>query len=288
MPVVMREIVVLSGKGGTGKTTLTGAFATLGKDAVLADADVDAANLHLILRPEVVAEEPFFGLRLPVVDRERCTSCGVCTQLCRFEAIQDGELDETACEGCAVCFHACSAGAVTLREALTGCVYEARTAFGPFVYAALGVGRENSGKLVARVKQRAREIAREQAKNLLVVDGPPGIGCPVIASVAGANLLLVVTEPTAAGWQDLGRVLELACHFGVRAAVCVNKASLDEEIAGKIEHYCRQEGAAFLGRIPFAADVVKAVVAQSPVTERLAGPAAQAMRAVWERALDLV
>ncbi|MEW6446812.1 MAG: ATP-binding protein [Bacillota bacterium] len=283
----MREVVVLSGKGGTGKTTLVGVFATLGESAVLADVDIDAANLHLILSPEVVAKEPFFGSRVPVVDERRCTRCGLCGELCRFGAIKDGELDEIACEGCAVCFHACPAGAITLRESLIGHVYVTNTVFGPFVYAELGVAQENSGKLVSRVKQRAREIAEKENKAYLVVDGPPGIGCPVIASVSGADLVLVVTEPTAAGLHDLNRILGLARHFSVRPAVCVNKADLDERMAVEIERYCLQEGVGFLGCIPFAKGVVKAVAARSPVTDRFAGPAARAMQAVWKQALLL-
>lgn len=284
----MREIVILSGKGGTGKTTLAGVFATLGKDAVLVDVDVDAANLHLILNPEVVEEEPFFGSRVPVVDEERCTRCGLCGELCRFEAIRDGELDEIACEGCAVCFHACPAGAITLRDALSGHVYVTNTIFGPFVYAELGIAQENSGRLVSRVKKRAREIAEKENRSYIVVDGPPGTGCPVIASVSGADLALIVTEPTAAGLHDLYRILGLTRHFNVRSAVCVNKADLDEEMAAEIERHCLKEGVKFLGCIPFAKGVVKAVVAQVPVTDRFAGAAAGAMREVWNQALSLL
>lgn len=284
----MREVVVLSGKGGTGKTTLAGAFATLGESAVMADVDVDAANLHLILNPEVVEKEPFFGSRVPVIDEGLCTGCGLCGELCRFEAIKDGELDEIACEGCAVCFHACPAGAISLRESLSGHIYVTNTVFGPFVYAELGVAQENSGKLVSRVKQRAREIAEKENKAYIVVDGPPGIGCPVIASVSGADLVLVVTEPTAAGLHDLNRILGLTRHFNVRPAVCVNKANLDEKMALEIERYCFREGVKFLGNIPFARGVVKAIVARLPVPDRLAGPAARAMREVWKQALSLL
>lgn len=284
----MREVVVLSGKGGTGKTTLAGVFAALGESAVMADVDVDAANLHLILNPEVVEKEPFFGSRVPVVDEERCTRCGLCGELCRFEAIKDGELDEIACEGCAVCFHACPAGAITLQDLLSGHVYVTNTAFGPFVYAELGIARENSGKLVSRVKRRARQIAETKNKAYIVVDGPPGIGCPVIASVSGADLVLVVTEPTAAGLHDLNRILGLARHFNVRPAVCINKADLDEKMAEEIESHCLKKGVAFLGCIPFAKGVVKATVARSPVSDHFAGPAARAMQEVWKQALSLL
>ncbi|MEW6574559.1 MAG: ATP-binding protein [Bacillota bacterium] len=284
----MREVVVLSGKGGTGKTTLAGVFAALGESAVIADVDVDAANLHLILNPEVVEKEPFFGSRVPVVDEERCTRCGLCGKLCRFEAIKDGKLDEIACEGCAVCFHACPAGAITLQDLLSGHVYVTNTVFGPFVYAELGIARENSGKLVSRVKRRARQIAETKNKAYIVVDGPPGIGCPVIASVSGADLVLVVTEPTAAGLHDLNRILGLARHFNVRPAVCINKADLDEKMAEEIESHCLKKGVAFLGCIPFAKGVVKATVARSPVSDRFAGPAARAMQEVWKQALSLL
>ncbi|MEW5763076.1 MAG: ATP-binding protein [Bacillota bacterium] len=282
----MREIVVLSGKGGTGKTTLTGAFTGLGCDAALADADVDAANLHLILEPTVLESEPFSGSRRPVVDVEKCTRCGVCTELCRFEAIRDGALDEIACEGCGVCYHACPAGAVKMEEVVSGQVYTCATRYGPFVYAELGVGQESSGKLVARVKERAREVAAREGKTYLVIDGPPGIGCPVIASLGGADLALVVTEPTPAGRHDLERILAVARHFGVRAAVCVNKADLHPRLAAGIEDYCRAQGVPFVGRIPFAREVVASVVARAPATGT--GAAAQAMRSVWQRTLALL
>ncbi|RDV84028.1 ATP-binding protein [Ammonifex thiophilus] len=280
----MKEIVVLSGKGGTGKTTLTGVFATLGRRAVLADADVDASNLHLILNPVKEYEEPFYGSQQPVVDQNKCTRCGVCTQLCRFDAIYYGEVDELNCEGCGVCFHGCPERAITMEPVLSGHLYRGSTPYGPFVWAELGIAQEASGKLVARVKEVAREIAR-QGDRLLVVDGPPGIGCPVIASVSGASLVLAVTEPTAAGKHDLERLLSLTRHFGIPLAVCLNKASLDEEMADKIEKFCREEGVEFLGRIPFAREVVKALTHRRPVTE---GPVAEAMREVWRRALSLL
>jgi len=286
--LAVREIVVLSGKGGTGKTTLTGAFAALGRDLVLADADVDAANLHLLLSPTVLTKEPFYGGRLPVVDQEKCTRCGMCTERCRFDAIEDGVVDETACEGCAVCYHVCPAGAITLVERLSGHLYSATTPYGPFVYAELAVGQENSGKLVVRVKEKARHLAQETGRRYLLIDGPPGIGCPVIASLSGAELAVLVTEPTAAGKHDLARVLELARHFGVQVGVCVNKADIDPEMSAAIEAYCHDAGAAFLGRIPFARAVVKAQLAQQPVTEATAGAAGKAVRDIWEGALALL
>jgi MinD superfamily P-loop ATPase len=284
----VREIVVLSGKGGTGKTTLTGVFATLGYEAVVADADVDAANLHIILAPRVVDTEPFFGSRQPVVDRDVCTRCGLCAELCRFGAIDAGLVDEIACEGCEVCFHACPAQAIRMEDVLSGHVYTCSTRYGPFVYAELGVAQENSGKLVVRVKQRAREAVEREKKSFLVIDGAPGIGCPVIASLAGVDLVLVVTEPTAAGFHDLDRVLSLTRHFGVSVAVCVNKADLDEQVTKAIEDYCRVEDVAFVGRVPFARGVVRSLVARTPVTGETAGEAARAMRDVWTHTLALL
>jgi MinD superfamily P-loop ATPase len=284
----MREIVVLSGKGGTGKTTLVGVLAALQEDAVLADTDVDAANLHLLLSPKILEKEPFYGSKAPVIDWLKCTDCGICTELCRFDAIRDGEVDEIACEGCGVCFHACTAGAITLKDVLSGHVYTTDTPYGPFIYAELLVAQENSGKLVIRVKEKARQTAEKQGKAWLVVDGPPGIGCPAIASIAGADLLLVVTEPSAAGFHDLIRVMGLAQHFRTRAAVCVNKASLDEEITLEMENYCRKEGVPFLGRIPFAKGVVSAQLKRKPGMKDEAGRAEEAMREVWRRAFDLL
>jgi MinD superfamily P-loop ATPase len=284
----VREIVVLSGKGGTGKTTLTGFFAGLGHEAVVADVDVDAANLHILLDPRVVDTEPFVGSRQPVVDTEQCTRCGLCTELCRFGAIDRGRVDEIACEGCAVCFHACPAKAIRMEDVISGQVYTGDTRYGPFVYAKLGVAKENSGKLVVRVKQRAREVAARENKPLLVVDGAPGIGCPVIASLGGADLVLLVTEPTAAGFHDLERALGLTRHFRVPAAVCVNKADLDEEVTAAIEDHCRVVGVDFAGRIPFDHAVVRSLVARKPVAADDSTEAARAMRAVWQRTLALL
>ncbi|MEW6173800.1 MAG: ATP-binding protein [Bacillota bacterium] len=283
----MREIVVLSGKGGTGKTTMVGVFATLAEDAVFADTDVDAANLHVIFNPEVVNKEPFFGSQLPVVDQEECIRCGVCTDMCRFDAVHYGEVDEYNCEGCGVCLHVCSVGAITLKDVLSGYVYDSKTPYGPFFYAELGVAQESSGKLVVRVKEKARQAAKKENKAFLVVDGPPGIGCPAIAAMSGADLILAVTEPTAAGLHDLARVVGLARHFGTTVAVCVNKADLDESMASAIENYCRDEGLVFLGRIPFAKGVVKAQLKRAPGMEQDARPVEEAMKRVWRRALCL-
>ncbi|MGO0122545.1 nucleotide-binding protein [Desulfothermobacter acidiphilus] len=280
----MKEIVVLSGKGGTGKTTLTGVSATLGERLVLADADVDASNLPIILNPVKEYEEPFYGTQQPVVDQEKCTRCGTCTALCRFDAIDYGVVDELNCEGCGVCYHGCPEKAIVMEPILSGHLYRGRTPYGPFVWAELGIAQEASGKLVARVKEVAREIAAQEDR-LLVVDGPPGIGCPAIASISGVNLVLAVTEPTIAGKHDLERLVALSNHFRVPIGVCLNKATLDEETADGIERFCHERGIEFLGRIPFAREVVRALTQRQPITE---GEAAAAMRKVWERALNLL
>ncbi|MBU4532360.1 MAG: ATP-binding protein [Eubacteriales bacterium] len=254
----MHEIVVLSGKGGTGKTTLAASISSHVDRLVLADADVDAPNLHLLLDSRLVEEKAYYGSRKPVCDFELCTECGLCTSICRFGAIVNGKIDEHRCEGCEFCYHACPEQAIRLEDALSGHIFVSGTRTGPFVHARLGVAQENSGKLVSSLKKSAREIAEEGNYGFLVVDGPPGIGCPVIASISGADLTVIVTEPTTAGLHDLERVLDLAAHFGVPAVVCLNKYDLDPTKAAEVEHFCQEHGVPLVGRIRFAPEVVKA------------------------------
>lgn len=254
----MRELVVLSGKGGTGKTTLAGSVGTYLDSLVYADCDVDAPNLHLLLEHQTVDEEPYYGGKRPVVDPEVCTGCGLCTTLCRFEAIEDGKVNEQRCELCEFCFHACPEQAIHLEDALSGHLYVSDTPMGPFVHALLAPAQENSGKLVASVKKKAREIAEEKGYDYAVVDGPPGTGCPVIASISGAHMAVIVTEPTAAALHDLDRAIQLAGHFGVPVAVCLNKCDLDPEKAEEVEKYCADAKIPLVGRIPFSKEVVAA------------------------------
>ncbi|HHY47273.1 MAG TPA: P-loop NTPase [Firmicutes bacterium] len=301
-----RELLVISGKGGTGKTSIVGAFATLAKNKVLADCDVDAADLHLLLKPVAREAHEFCGSRKAVIDQGRCAGCGRCEQVCRFHAVTGpdepkgnhgdiyyGPNDNSAspsytinpiyCEGCAVCYHACPHGAIEMEDHLSGHWFVSDTPYGPLVHARLGIAEENSGKLVAEVREASKAIAEEHGLDYIIIDGPPGIGCPVISSMSGIDLALVVTEPTISGLHDLTRALELAQHFGVRAAVCINKHDLDQRKSMEIEDYCRGEGIEVLGRIPFDEDVVRALINGIPVIDYGEGPAVEAMKAIWEK-----
>jgi MinD superfamily P-loop ATPase len=287
----MKELVVISGKGGTGKTSLVASFAALARDAVLADCDVDAADLHLVLSPTVVRREEFRSGRQAVIRQADCIGCGACLAHCRFEAVKmngraAGEatftIDPVSCEGCGVCVRFCPEGAIDFPERVCGEWFVSETRFGPMVHARLGIAAENSGKLVSLVRKEARHIAQQQGKALILVDGPPGIGCPVIASVAGATAVLAVTEPTLSGEHDLERVLKLAWHFDVEALVCVNKWDINQEMAERIERKATRAGAMVVERIPYDRAVTDAQVSGRTVIEHGDGAAAQSIRQVWE------
>jgi MinD superfamily P-loop ATPase len=288
---IVNEIVVVSGKGGTGKTSLVASLAALASDAVLADCDVDASDLHLVLAPSVERREDFWSGHEAVIRHADCVHCGECLRLCRFGAVKEerettGEttfsIDPLACEGCGVCVRFCPSGAIDFPERMSGEWFVSRTRFGSLVHARLGIGAENSGKLVSVVRKEARRIALEQGKSLLLVDGPPGIGCAVIASVTGASLVLAVTEPTLSGEHDLRRVLALTKHFDIPTAICVNKWDINEEVTERIEREVAGAGAVLVGRIPYDASVTEAQVNGKPVVEFNDGPAARAIRGVWE------
>ena len=285
-----RELVVISGKGGTGKTSLAASFAVLAERPVLADCDVDASDLHLVLSPEVGERREFRSGHEAVVRQDLCTGCGLCAELCRFGAVKacagpGGEVvfrvDPVACEGCGVCVRFCPERAIDFPERLCGEWMVSRTRCGPMVHARLGVAAENSGKLVSAVRKEARRIAEEGGYPLVIVDGPPGIGCPVIASVTGADHVLVVTEPTVAGEHDLERVLSLTRHFGFPASVCVNKWDLNPEMARRIEESARAAGAEVAGRVRYARSVTLAQVREQSVVECGAGGCAEDIREVW-------
>jgi MinD superfamily P-loop ATPase len=278
----MQEIVVLSGKGGTGKTVVTASFAALSHSNVLCDCDVDAADLHLLLRPAIQETHEFWGRPLADIDLEACSRCGLCLEVCRFDAIQDFRVDPFACDGCGLCREVCPLEAVSMRENLAGHWYVSDTRYGPLVHARLGPGKENSGELVAVVRGRARRIAQEQGADYILSDGPPGIGCPVISSLSGASMALIVTEPSLSGIHDLERVLGLCRHFGVRPLVCINKYDLSEENSRRIESHCNDARVEVGGRIPFDPDVTLAIVQGLPVVEMSDGAASREIRALWE------
>lgn len=283
----MRELTVISGKGGTGKTSLVAAMASLAPSVVCADCDVDAADLHLLLAPEVQERHDFEGGLTAAIDPDACCVCGSCFDLCRFGAVRrtDGlfSIDPHRCEGCGVCHDHCPTEAITLERETAGQWFISRTRVGPMVHARLGVAQENSGKLVSRVRERAREVAKEQGLDLVLVDGSPGIGCPVIASITGADQVLAVTEPTVSGLHDLERVLELAAGFKVPVSVCVNKTDLNPEMARKIIERAGEAGAPCVGEIPFDREVTSAMIAGQTLVEHGASPAAEAVRRIWER-----
>ena len=264
----LRELAILSGKGGAGKTTVAAAFASLAKNAVLADCDVDAPDLHLILKPEIKEKRDFFGLELAVIDPQVCTSCGCCLENCRFDAITpDIQVIRESCEGCGVCQLVCPVDAVSLTERKSGELYHSNSRMGPFVHAYLLPGEEASGKLVAEVRTGARTLAVKKGKELVLIDGPPGIACPAIASITGTTLVLIITEPTLSGMSDMKRVVQLAEHFGVPVVVGINKYDLNLENSSEIEAYCLEKNIALVGRLPYDTITTKAMIQEMSVLE---------------------
>jgi MinD superfamily P-loop ATPase len=284
----VKEVVVLSGKGGTGKTSIVGSFAALAKNKVLVDCDVDAADLHLILQPVIKQTNEFWSGQTAYIDEDKCKKCGLCVGYCRFNAIKGFIVDPISCEGCGFCSHLCPVEAITMKENLAGNWFISETKYGPLVYAQLGVAQENSGKLVAIVRQRARELAEKHRAEYIISDGPPGIGCPVISSLSGANLALLVTEPTLSGIHDLERVLSVCRHFGVLALVCINKYDINEENSRKIESQCLSQGIEIAGRIPFDNTVTEAMVAGVPVVEYSDGRVTQEIERMWRTLLAML
>jgi MinD superfamily P-loop ATPase len=285
----VKQIVVLSGKGGTGKTTVAAALAHLASRehrVVLADADVDAANLELVLSPGKTEDHEFVSGKLAVIDREICTGCGACLEACRFQAVlPDGDvfrIDPIGCEGCASCFYQCPSEAIKMEDQLAGHWFVSDTRFGPLVHAHLFAAQENSGKLVMQVKQRAREIGEGEARDYMIVDGPPGIGCPVIAACSGADLALLVAEPSVAGVHDLERMLATTSHFKVPALVAINKCDLNPERAREIETFCEGQGVPVIASIPFDTSATEAMVAGKTATEQAAGPLSRELMRLWD------
>ena len=284
----MKEIAVLSGKGGTGKTSIVGSLAALARDKVLVDCDVDAADLHLLLRPDIREEHEFWSGQVAVIDEERCSGCGLCEDICRFGAITDAWVDPVSCEGCRFCQHVCPESAITMDEQLSGHWYLSETRYGPLVHARLGIAQENSGKLVARVRQEARRLAEAQGYDLIIGDGPPGIGCPVISSLSGAALAVLVTEPTLSGIHDLERVLGVCRHFGVTPVVCVNKHDINEENTSRIREYCCGQGVEVAAMVPFDNAVTEAMVRGLPVVEYTDNSAAREIGLLWQHVRALL
>jgi MinD superfamily P-loop ATPase len=291
----MKEIVVVSGKGGTGKTTLTAAFAALSGDrTIFADCDVDAADLHLILNPTILLQTDFICGREAIIREEDCSECGKCIAACRFGAVARSKdsgkyrIDPISCEGCGVCVRVCPEKAISFPERKAGEWFISETRFGPMVHAKLGAGGENSGKLVSLVRKEARILAAKRNLDLLLVDGPPGIGCPVIASITGADAVVVITEPTLSGKHDLERVLKLATHFRVPAYICVNKWDINPEMTSNIEKQAEKLDATPIGRISYDRVVVAAQIAGQSIVENSKGIISQEVIQIWKKLIQRI
>jgi len=281
----MKQITVISGKGGTGKTILTACFAALAERKVLVDCDVDAADLHLLLSPVNSKRHEFKSSQVADIENGRCTRCGLCIDLCRFDAIgPDFAVDPISCEGCGLCSRVCPVDAVTMLERLSGEWFISDTKYGPFVHARLGIAEANSGKLVSLIRQTAKEMAENNKMDYVIIDGPPGIGCPVIASLANVDMALVITEPTVAGIHDLSRIIDLTLHFRIPAGVVINKFDLNPAKSEEVENLCGSSGVEILGKIPFSEDVPRSLVKGIPFVEFSGGHAADEIRSIWKKA----
>jgi MinD superfamily P-loop ATPase len=280
----MKELIVISGKGGTGKTSLVASFASLAEKKVLCDADVDAPDLHLIMDPEAIKRADFQAGFTADIDKAKCSECGLCQDLCRWNAINnDFEVNPIDCEGCGVCVYFCPETAIDFPINTCGEWFISDTRFGPMVHAHLGIAEENSGKLVSLVRQESRKLAEEQGIDLILTDGPPGVGCPVIASIGGASAVLIVAEPTVSGQHDMQRVVQLAEHFKVPAMICVNKFDINLELTGDIKNFARKSRITWLGQIPFDPIFTKAMVQGQTVFEyNTDSRAGNAIKKIWE------
>jgi MinD superfamily P-loop ATPase len=293
----MQELVIISGKGGTGKTSVAASFAVLAGNAVLADCDVDAADLHLVLSPKIERREEFRSGHRAVIRPADCNGCGECERLCRFDAVRPldpkGDPPEyvvapTACEGCGVCVQFCPVQAIDFPERICGEWFVSDTRCGPMVHARLGIAAENSGKLVSLVRAQAREIAKARALELVLIDGSPGIGCPVIASITGATLALVVTEPTLSGLHDLERVADVTRHFGVETLVCVNKWDVNADLTAHIESFARRHSIRMAGRVRYDRVVTEAQIKAQAVVEYATNGIATDIRQLWSNTLSML
>ena len=281
----MKQLTILSGKGGTGKTSITACFSVLAKNAVVADCDVDAPDLHMLLHPAVIETRKFIASKVAVIDKEKCARCGLCKEKCRFDAITaDLVVDPVACEGCGVCALVCPASAISLTPRVSGESYISKTQYGYMSHALLYPGESNSGKLVTLVRQTAKILAEKENCGLILIDGSPGLGCPVIASITGADAALVVTEPTLSGIHDLERVLKLLEHFNVAPFVCVNMYDINTENTNKILDFCKENGVDVVGLIPFAPEVTQAMVNGKTVVEYAPeSGAAEEIASMWKK-----
>jgi MinD superfamily P-loop ATPase len=285
----VKQILIISGKGGTGKTVVSACFAALNAKSVLVDCDVDAADLHLLLHPKIQEKNMFKGLPKPVIKGNKCTGCGECVQICRFDAISRADkssvfqINEIACEGCQICMHICLEQAIYLQDDISGEWYISETKYGPMVHARLGIAQENSGRLVTLVRQQARQIAEAKNLSYVIIDGPPGIGCPVIAAMAGVDIAVVVTEPTISGSHDMARVISVAKHFQTKAACIINKYDINQEYTRHIADWCKSNDVPLLGKIPYDKTVIESVVRGISYVEHKDNATTQEIKNIWHK-----
>jgi MinD superfamily P-loop ATPase len=280
----MKQIAVISGKGGTGKTSIVAAFASLAEDAVYADCDVDAADLHLILKPKVEKTTSFHGLKIASINKEKCTECKKCYDHCKFDAVdEDINIIKEACEGCGVCEYVCPVDAIQMIDRDSGFSYISDTRFGPMAHAMLKTAEEASGKLVTVVRSNAKKLAEEKKKDLIIIDGPPGIGCPVISSITGVDLVLVVTEPTLSAIHDLERIIGVADHFKIPAVVCINKYDINLDNTQKIEQYCRSNNIDIVGKLPYDTVVTESMIHEKNIIEYDTGGFSKNILEMWNK-----
>lgn len=289
----MKQITIISGKGGTGKTVFSAALAALVESKVMVDGDVDAANLYLILKPEVEEDGLYSGGQKAFINSDLCTGCGLCIPVCRFSAIEpteDGKMkiEPISCEGCGLCSYVCPAQAISMKDNFSGRWFVSSTQYGPFVHARLGAGEENSGKLVTEIRKKARLIAETHGLEYIILDGPPGIGCPVIASLSAVDLAVVVTEPSISGIHDMERVVQVTRHFGIKVACVVNKFDLSEKLSAEAERWCQENSVPVVARIPFSEAVVDSVIKGLPVTQAEDQTVAAEIRKAWQHIVNLI
>lgn len=285
----MKQLTVISGKGGTGKTTIVAAFASLVENAVFADCDVDAADLHLLLAPEIKETIDFTGMKVATKNQNKCVDCGDCEEYCRFNAIDNSyNIIPERCEGCGVCEYICPEEAIQLVDRHSGFAYISETRFGPMVHAVLNTAEEASGKLVSLVRNHARLTAHEKNKDFIIIDGPPGIGCPVVAAITGVDLVLIVTEPTLSGIHDLKRILGVAGHFNIPSAVCINKADINLKNSKRIKDYCKKEKLPIVGELPYDNIATEAMIEGKTLIEHSNGDLSDKLRVIWDKTQEIL
>lgn len=278
----MKQLVIISGKGGTGKTSITASFVSLSPNIVACDCDVDAADLHLLLNPKIQKKEDFQGSKVAIIDPDKCTECGVCEKHCRFDAIINCRVLPDKCEGCAVCQAVCPEDAINFLERVVGEVFTSNTRYGPFFHGRLFPGAANSGKMVTQIRKLAFDAANKEKAELIIIDGSPGIGCPVIASLAGTDMALIITEPTISGIHDLKRIMDVAVHFNIPYSVLVNKHDINKEHTKAIETLCKERNIPIIGRIPFDPVITKSMVAGKPVVEYTHNGVSDIIKEAWQ------